>query len=410
MRVMRICTILLISGALTIASGYWEPTGPEGGPATFILQSLTDSDTFYSFTGTTIPFGVFKSTDEGDNWTATGSFDTQIYSTAIGPTGLLFVGSMGNIYVSDDEGATWDGYPLTGFYAYKMATHPTNPNLVYSAGFESVSGSYYITLAVSTNGGSSWTLNRVTTEQGYGRCISVSNSSPNILYVGGSTRNPVEPILFRSTDGGTSFTEITNSAWSGDNILSSVTIHPTNSNTLCAGTTSCIYRTTNGGGSWSTVSSSTAYHYAMQYSRANPSVVIAGGKDCFYRSLNGGLSWTTHTEGLNGGSVMSLAADWSTSSRLHTVNYTGIYRTDNTGTSWYGTNGGLYMGKVLSFLAVETSPWTLYASLTNLGLFRTTNNAVSWIPLGTPLACGDVCAMATEEGNPNRLLALEGVG
>lgn len=410
MRVIRICTILLISGMLTAASGYWEPTGPEGGPAKFILQSLTDSDTFYSFTGTTLPFGVFKSTDEGDNWTQTGTFDTQIYSTAIGPTGLLFAGSMGNIYVSDDEGATWNGYALTGFFAYSMATHPTDPNLVYSAGFESISGNYYMTLAVSTNGGSSWTLNRFTTEQGYCRCISVSNSSPNILYVGGSTKTPVEPILFRSTDGGNSFTEVISSAWSGDNMLTSITIHPTNPNTLCAGTTACIYRTTNGGSSWSPVSSSTSYHYAMQYSRANPSVVIAGGKDCFYRSLNGGLTWTTHTEGLNGGSVMSLAADWSTPARLHTVNYTGIYRTDNTGTSWYGTNSGLYMGKVLNFLAVETSPWTLYASVTSLGIFRTTDNAGSWSSLGTPLACGDVCAMATEEGNPNRLLALEGTG
>ena len=111
----------------------------------------------------------------------------------------------------------------------------------------------------------------------------------------------------------------------------SVAIHPTTPSTVLAATANGIYRTTNSGASWSQTSSSTAYHYAMQYSLDDPDVVVAGGKTYFVRSLNGGLTWTTHTSGLGGGAVMYLAADWSNSARVYTAGYTGFYRTDNTG-------------------------------------------------------------------------------
>jgi photosystem II stability/assembly factor-like uncharacterized protein len=261
------------------------------------------------------------------------------------------------------------------------------------------------------NGGSSWTSVRITSSwEGFGRCIAVSESSPNTLYVGAQSRIPSQPKLFRSTNGGGTWSEITNSGWSGDGNMPSVAIHPTTPTTVLAATSSAIYRTTNGGTSWTQTSSGTMYHWAMQYSRDDPSVVVAGGKTYFLRSLNGGVTWTTHTSGLPGDAVISIAADWGNSSRVYTVSYAGIYRSLNTGTSWSAINTGLYLGNVLCLHQPNTTPYTLYASTESLGLFRTVDNGNSWVSLGTPLDCGNLCAVQTQFDNPNRVLVLEGVG
>ena len=152
------------------------------------------------------------------------------------------------------------------------------------------------------------------------------------------------------------------------------------------------------------------YHWAMQFSRNDPSVTVAGGKTSFLRSLNGGITWTEHTSGLSGGAIQSIAPDWNNSSNIYTVSYDGIYKSTNTGTSWSTINNGLYLGQVLCLHYTDASPYSLYASLVNLGLWRSTNNGTSWTEVDVPLDCGDLCAVVTQSGNPNRILALEGTG
>ncbi len=412
MRAFGVCTSLLILALVSTVSADWEHIGPEGGSVGFIHQSFTDCDLLYAFAGSGESYVIVKSTDGGDNWNPTGGgIDERLNTTAIGPDGTLYAGTTDTILSSGDEGLTWTVHTLTGFTPIAITAHPTNPDFVYAAGTEVVGTTYWITMAVTVNGGSTWNLDRITSSyEGFGRSIDVSESSPNTIYLGGQSRSPNEPKLFRSINGGGSWSEIAYTGWNGGGSMYSVAIHPTTPTTVLAATSNGIYRTTDGGTSWTQTSSSTFYHWGMQYSLDNPSVVVAGGKTYFLRSLNGGVNWTTHTTGLPGGAVQSVVPDWSNSSRVLTASFAGIYRSDNTGTSWYATNGGLYLGSVLCLHRTDSTPYALYASLVDLGLFRTTDNGNTWESIETPLDCGNLCTVVTQSGNPNRVLVLEGTG
>jgi photosystem II stability/assembly factor-like uncharacterized protein len=275
-----------------------------------------------------------------------------------------------------------------------------------------LSGSIYrFAFAHTTDGGASWTVENVSTAfQGYGRCVAVSPSSPGTIYLGGSDKSPAAPRMFRSTDGGASWTEIVNSGWSSDYYLYSIAVHPANPNTVCASTTYHIYRTTNGGSSWSRTGTGRDYGYDMHWSEDDVSTIFCGAKDYVYRSLNGGSSWTEHSSGLSTGMHTSLAADWNNSANVYTVSHLGVYRSQNTATTWDTSNGGLLTADILCFWPVECSPWTLYISVGTFGLYRSTNDGATLDFLDTPLDCGDVCALGTPSGDPDRILALEGAG
>jgi photosystem II stability/assembly factor-like uncharacterized protein len=410
MRIIGVC-IGVLFGLSTTVSGYWESIGPDGGPVNHVLQSLVDSELFFAFGGGKYSVEIFRSDDGGASWSSIGALSNSVYTVDIGPTDVMYAGYPEHISVSDDLGLSWTSHSIPGFYPSDIAVHPTDPDIILSAGYRLSAGNYYIAIARSTNGGSSWSVIDVTTSiNGYGRCISISASSPGTVFVGGSSRSPVTPKLYKSTNGGTSFVEINNSAWSADYYVYSVAINPVNPDIICAGTWMNIYRTTNGGTSWSLVSGADR-NYSMIYSKANPNVVISGGSDCIYRSLNAGASWTTHTSGLGGGPHQSLIADWSTSANVFTTSTMGIFKSENTGSSFFSSSGGMLTAGILTFHAVETAAsWTLFLSAINFGIYRTTDNGATLELLNMPLDCGDICAFATRPASADTVLALEGAG
>ncbi len=411
MRLTCICTLLFVLGLGTVALGDWESIGPEGGPVDYVFQSGTDSDHLYVGCGSS-PVRILESTDGGDTWDTAGSCSAYFYSMTIGPTDILWGGAYGRIWKSTNGGQSWTSTTVTGFLPWGLTAHPTDPDIIYGAGYQYSGGSYYMAFARSTNGGSTWTVMNLTTAyQAYGRCVGVSASNPDIVYVSGYSRTlPSNPKLFKSTNGGDSFTEITNPAWDPDYYMYSVAIHPTNPDIVLAGTYYNIWRSTNGGTSWVEAGSNKYANYCIRFSGDDPNVVFSGGSSYIYRSLNGGVSWTNHNTGLGGGPYKSVVADWSSTASAFTGCPSGFYLSTSTGTSWTASNAGLLIGDVLAFCSVDCSPYTLYMSAADLGMFRTTNDGDSWETLGTPLGCGDVCAVATPPGNPDILYALEGTG
>jgi hypothetical protein len=411
MKFLAMTISLVVFGLCSTAFGYWESIGPEGGSVSFIFQSYTDSNLFYAVYGGKTESEFLKSTDQGANWSVTGSLSNSFGAMEIGLTGTLYGSTNGIIYRSTNEGLTWTPSTVTGFYAWDFDIHPTNPDILYAAGYRLSGSNYFFSMATTTNGGATWTVNDVTAAyQGYGKCIAVSPSSPGTIYFGGSLKSPAEPKLFRSTDGGSSWTELTYSGWNSDYYMNALAVHPTNPNTVCAATRYNIYRSTNGGVGWTKTGSGRDNSYEMAWSVDDTSVIFASATDVVHRSLNGGASWTEHASGLAPGTHQSIAADWSNSANLYTVSYLGVYRSQNTASSWFSSNGGILTADALCFCPVDCSPWTLYVSVGTFGLYRSTDNGATLEFLDTPLDCGDVCAIGTPTGNPNRVIALEGVG
>jgi photosystem II stability/assembly factor-like uncharacterized protein len=407
---LNLATRVLLAALLlscSVALAVWESTGPEGGRIRHVVQSPTDGDLFAT-TGSN-PTRVLKSTDDGSNWSTVGSFSGYDYCLTAGPDGTLWAAG-GSVYESTDDGVTWTSHS-TGMTIYSLAVHPTDPNTLYGCGYDYVGSTWQMTFAKSTNGGSTWTLECLIPTQSFGRCVAVSASNPSIVYAGGysGTSSPYDPRLFKSTDGGATFSEVVSSAWSGDYYMNSLAIHPTNSDIVLACSQYAIFRTTNGGTSWVEEAS---YYRALgtNFSLVNPNVVFAGGTSTVYRSLDAGASWTSTAPGLDGNYFESVPIDYSTSSQVYTGGTLGFWRSTDTGGNWSLHTSGLNIGDVLAMQPAPSLPSRIYLSILDQDLYMSTDAGANWSTLPTPLSCGDVCAFAVHPTNSNMVLALEGTG
>lgn len=184
----------------------------------------------------------------------------------------------------------------------RIAFHPTNANIMYTG---SPSGSIYKT----TNAGTSWT------DIGRGlplgvACLQVAPSNGNVIYAfsgdGDSHRSttfvfnydvsPISQGLFKSTDGGTSWTKCAD-MYTGPNDLvgHQITISQNNSNFLFVATDQGVYRTTDGGNSWTAVR--TGNYYDVEFRPHDDSTVYTSTATTIERSINGGRpgTWTAST-------------------------------------------------------------------------------------------------------------------
>jgi photosystem II stability/assembly factor-like uncharacterized protein len=329
----------------------------------------------------------------------------------IGPTGNLYAGSSHRIYRSTDGGATWTYTSMSNLYTYDMFAHPTDPDIVYGAGYRH-NGSYWVLAFIkSTNGGTSWTTTDLETQNSYARCITVSLSDPDVIYIGGyRLPSPYTPIMYKSTDGGSSWTEVSAAGWAGQYYVYSAAVHPTNPDIICAGLYYDIWRSSDGGASWTEVTSNYYYNYDMAWSQADANIVYSGEHNSIYRSTNGGSNWGSYSSGLDGYYFYSVAADRSSSTTAFTGNGYGFFRSTDTGTTWSESNSGLTIGKILALGTTPGNPARFFMQMEDVGVYRTTDNGSSWTRLGTPLSCGDFCEIVVHPTDQNTILALEGAG
>ncbi len=112
-------------------------------------------------------------------------------------------------------------------------------------------------------------------------------SSPNVLYCG---TEPGE--VYKSTDGGNSWATISMTMNFGGGVTA-VECHPTDQNTIFAGGDLGIFRSQDGGLTWTNTLSQTSLDVNEILVFPNdPSIVFAATGKGLYRSTNGGTSWT----------------------------------------------------------------------------------------------------------------------
>ena len=100
-------TLLLSFPATPVIAqaNFWEQTNGPGGN----IRSLAINSNGDIFAGTTLG-GVFRSTDNGDNWSPinTGLTTTAVLALAINGSGEIFVGTFsGGVFRSSDNGDNW---------------------------------------------------------------------------------------------------------------------------------------------------------------------------------------------------------------------------------------------------------------------------------------------------------------
>ncbi len=318
-------------------------------------------------------FNTWKSSTGGSSWTMTTDWT---WGNSVGYThcdihemihygGTLYVGSDGLITKSIDGGNTWidlsaglgirqfyrigtsknDPYKLMGgsqdngtsvyttdhwhewLGADGMECIPdyTDSDIVYGTSqnghfYKSNNGGNYGSVNISQPGGGNWVTPFV-----------MHPEDPSILYVGSSE-------VKKTTNGMMSWTAISNFGMGNLNCLS---IAESNGDYLYASRGDIIYRTTNGGDSWSSISDGLP-NMSISYIAVHPedpltiAVSISGytGGEKVYYSEDGGDNWTNYSENLPNIPANCVAFGTGDINPLYVGMDVGVYYIDNTMTEY----------------------------------------------------------------------------
>jgi len=154
-----------------------------------------------------------------------------------------------------------------------------------------------------------------------------------------------------------------------------------------------LHKSLNGGASWTHKKLSTSknsYAYAVAIHPSDDNIIYVGGtvadKPTVFKSTNGGSSWTKNTVA-DRYAVKALAVDPKTPSRLYAGTYRGLYRSENSGSSW--TRMGDYWNEwyydQINCLKIDpNNPSTVYAGC-SAGVLISTDYGNTWNELGDVL-------------------------
>ncbi|MFK7962121.1 MAG: WD40/YVTN/BNR-like repeat-containing protein [Phycisphaerales bacterium] len=228
----------------------------------------------------------------------------------------------------------WSGNDDASGRVVGITPHPTNPDIVYIV---SASGGAWKTV----DRGDTWTplTDELPTLNGGALAIHPVDHDTIFLGTGEYQTRSRGDGIFRSTDGGTTWDQLTTAAAIGD-LTSVLLIDPTDPQVMHHAGRG-YHRSADGGQSWtSPIGSDRVSSLVMD--AANPLRLLAGQRgEGVLRSLDGGLTWTDANNGLpsSGISRVELATSPANPQRAYVAianggTVTGTWRTDNFGSSW----------------------------------------------------------------------------
>ena len=302
---------------LPVSDGFFG-TGSVGG----IGISDSDPNVIYVGMGESPPRGnvshgdgVYKSTDAGKTWKRVGLEDTrQIARVRVHPRNpdLVYVAAIGHIFGpneqrgifrSKDGGKSWEKilYRNDRTGAIDLILDPTNPNILYAAFWEVrrtpysfESGGAGSGLFKSTDGGDTWT--ELTRNEGLPKGIigkvglTVSPANPDRVW---AIVEAEDGGVFRSDDGGKRWTRVNGErnlrqrAW----YYSRIYADPQNAESVYVLNTG-FYRSNDGGKTFNAISVPHGDNHDLWIAPNDPQRMIESNDGGANVSVNGGRTWT----------------------------------------------------------------------------------------------------------------------
>ncbi len=352
-----------------LASYKWRNIGPDRGGRSIAVSGVKGrpKEAYFGAVGG----GLWKTTDAGENWAPVT--DGQLKSASVGAVvvsesnpDIVFIGMgesciRGNImagdgvYKSSDAGKTWThvGFDQSDAIS-KIRIHPTNPDIIFVASF----GKYSVPsnergVFKSTDGGKTWRKVLYRDDKTGAVDISIDRTNPNVMYASmwEAFRNEYTMSsggtgsgLFKSTDGGESWTEITRNKGLPQLGLDGrigVAVSGANSNRVYAlveNDSGGLFRSEDAGATWALVNGSRdirqrAFYYTHVHADPKNQDVVYMQNTSMFRSTDGGKTLANIGNGTHG-DMHDLWIDPDDTAHLVVGNDGGGAVSTNTGGKW----------------------------------------------------------------------------
>ncbi len=360
-------------------------------------------------------FGIYKSVDGGVHWVRlTGAPAGDVRDVKMHPTSSNVIyatfdfsdegGGASGIYRTADGGQSWvpmggTGLPATGFGRISMAIAPSAPETLYAA-FESTAfGADLLNIFKTTNAGASWSaMSRPVSGFGapkictcdFTNVLSISPTDPNIVFFGGAS-------LYRSTNGGSSWIDMTRQSQTGSNVggmqgdVLAIEFDPSNPSHVIVGSDGGIFASVDTGNSWLgglNSNLSLSQFYSIAVAPGDDGHILGGSQDKGVLLRRSATVWDYVSYGDGG----EMQIDPVTPTTLYHPDISlSFERSDDDGRTWQTKETGLVKTDRFRFnvnpLAIDPmNPHTLY--LGSQRLYRTTNRGDSWSPISGDLTNG----------------------
>jgi len=355
----------------------WNPVGPRnvGGRITDVACHPTDPNVAYAGAA---EGGVFKTTDGGASWFPT--FDDE---------SSLSIGS--------------------------VAVDPNDPETVWVGTGEPNGGGGSVTYGGtgvfrSTNGGATWTNTGLPESRYIGRVVVDPSDSDRVFVavLGAMWSTSPERGVYRTTDAGGTWEQV--HALNDSTGAVDVVVHPTDSDLVWAamwertrapdnlnygGDGSGIWRSTDGGDSWSELTSGlpagpSVGRIGISIAASSPGTLYAIYADAspgsfvgVFRTTNGGDTWTQTSDGALGNLYSSygwwfgnLRVDPTDANRVFVLGLE-YWRTTNGGGSWSNVGSSMHVDHHAQAFGADGTIW----EGNDGGMYRSTNGGTVWTKL-----------------------------
>lgn len=417
-----------------------------------ILINPNDNNMLYAATSD----GLYKTTNGGVSWSSINSTEFVDIKFKPGDESTIYGSTrFGNIYTSTNGGSSWTNvadYYSTGGRRIDLAVSSDDPTVVYAIVVNSAHELYGI--YKSTNSGISFTVQYNGSNllgwactggdsggQGYyDLAIAADPNDANAVFIGGVN-------TWKSTDGGSNWS--VSNHWTGSCGVTAVhadqhfLAFQNGTSTLFECNDGGLYKTTNGGNSWSHIGNGLVISqmYRLGVSQTVSNDVIAGLQDNGTKAMLSG-TWTDVIGGdgmecmidytnenvqygeLYYGDMRRTTNHWASSTpinsgfsgnawwvmpfvidpNVHTTIYAGrqdVFKSTNQGTNWTKISSW-NLSRLKSLAVAPSNSSYIYASTENI-LYRTTNGGANWSNItGTlPVGSSSITYITVKDNDPN---------
>jgi hypothetical protein len=219
---------------------------------------------------------------------------------------------------------------------------------------------------------------------------------------------PTSRGLFKSTDRGATWAPINTGL--SDLAVQALAIDPVHDSTLYAGTANgLVWKTIDGGGHWTFsgvgLPTFAAEVAALAIDPVTPSTVYATEGAGVFKSTDGGATWSHAGLSIPAG---PLVIDPRAPTTLYASTADGVFKSTDGGADWTASNTGLPSPPSLTTLALSPSdPSVLYAGTRGSGVFTSTDGGGHWSPVNNGLpgspggaAFAEIGALAVDSSTP----------